>query len=242
MSAVTVVSPSPRRIAKPSWLDLRLVLGVALVLGAVLIGAAVFARANHRYPIVVATRDLAVGKVLGPGDLTVAQVQLPPGGGDVYLSQVTAGIGKQLRRPVGAGELLPAAAVHSAPARTTVTVPFAAGTAPQLRAGQRVEIWLSTPTCASVVVLPAVTVQDVQPDTGGSFTSGAGGQDVVISVNPVLADRVIASLAIDQAQLRAGVLVGDAAASDRYSTIVPGALHAGVPSDLARCAGATGTR
>jgi hypothetical protein len=234
---VTVVSPSPRRIAKPSWLDLRLVLGVTLVLAAVLIGAAVFARANHRYPMVVATRDLAAGSILGPDDLAVAQVQLPDRGAGVYLNQTTAALGKQLQRPVTVGELLPAAAIRRVPARTTVTVPLASGTAPQLRSGQRIEVWVSTPTCASVVLLPGVTVQDVQADSGGSFSTGAGGQDVVVSVEPSLADRVIAALAIDQAQIRAGVLVGGVAATDRSGPVDPGGPRGGLPADLASCAG-----
>ena len=239
---MTAASPSPRRIAKPSWLDLRLVLGVTLVLAAVLIGAAVFARANHRYPMVVATRDLAVGSILGSDDLTVAQVQLPDRGAGVYLRRTTAALGKQLQRPVATGELVPAAAIRRAPARTTVTVPFATGTAPLLRPGERIKVWVSTPTCTSVVVLPAVTVQGVQADTGASFTTGTGGQDAVISVDPPLADRVIAALAIDQAQLRAGVLVGGASVTQLSGAVDAAGPPGGLPADLARCAGDAGSR
>lgn len=237
------MSPSPRRIAKPSWLDLRFVLGVVLVLAAVLVGAVVFARANHRYPIVVATRDLAAGTVLHSDDLTLAQVQLPDHGAGIYLDKLSAALGRQLQRPLSAGELVPVAAVRAADALTTMTVPLASGAAPELRPGQRIELWVSTPNCASVVVLPAVTVQDVRADTGGSFTTGTGGQDVVISVDPALADRVIAALAIDQAQVRAGILSGRAAAR----TPPPGAVQPGdpsgrLPADLARCTGGSGSR
>jgi hypothetical protein len=238
---VTVVSPSPRRIAKPSWLDLRLMLGVLLVLGAVLIGAVVFARANHRYPAVVAARDLAVGTILRPDDVTLAQVQLPDRGAGIYLDRLAVALGKQLQRPVSAGELVPAAALDHPTARTTVTVPLASGSAPDLRPGERIELWVSTPSCASVVVLPAVTVQDVHADTGGSFTSGTGGQDVVISVPPRLADRVIAALAIDQAQVRAGVLQGTLSAEPLPAT-ASADPRSGLPADLARCAGASGSR
>jgi hypothetical protein len=59
-----------------------------------------------------------------------------------------------------------------------------------------------------VVLLPDVTVQGVHADAGGSFTSGTGGLDVVISVRPAVADRIVAALALEDRQLRAGVLVG----------------------------------
>lgn len=235
------MSPSPRRIAKPTWLDLRFVLGLLLVLAAVLAGAAVFARANTRYPVVVATRDLAAGKVLHSADLTLAQVQLPDRGAGIYPDRLSAVVGKQLHRPVAAGELIPAAAVRKPVPRTTVTVPFASAAAPDLRPGERIEIWVSTRSCASVVVLPDVTVQDVRPDAGGSFTSGTGGQDVVISVDPALANRVIAALAIDQAQVRAGVLTGPAATAPVSRTVQPSDPRSGLPADLARCAGTSGS-
>jgi hypothetical protein len=241
MSDVAGMSPSPRRVAKPSWLDLRFVLGLVLVLAAVLIGALVFARANHRHPMVVATRDLAAGTVLNADDLTLAQVQLPDRGAHVYLATVSAAVGKQLQRPVSAGELVPSSAVRKSAPQTTVTVPFAAASAPELRPGQRIEIWVSTPHCTSVVVLPSVVVQDVRTDPVGSFTSGTGGQDVVISVDPSLADRVIAALAIDQAQVRAGVLTGSAPAS-LSAPLRPTDPRSGLPADLARCADAPGSR
>jgi hypothetical protein len=192
----------------PSWLDVRLLLGVVLVLGSVLIGAKVVSGASRTYPAVAVTRDLAAGKILTADDVTLAQVQLPGHGKGVYLSTLNDAVGKQLDRPVSAGELVPANAVAPTAPRTTLTVPLAAGAAPDLRAGQRIEVWVSTATCSSVVLLPDVTVQGVHADAGGSFTSGTGGLDVVISVRPAVADRVVAALALEDRQLRAGVLVG----------------------------------
>lgn len=201
-------------------------LGVVLVLASVLIGAKIVSNARHTYPTVAATHDLAAGTVLAASDLKLAHVQLPDRGQGVYLSRLTDAVGKQLNRPVSTGELVPLRAIGAVPARTTVTVPLPTGGAPDLRKGQRIEVWLSTPACGSVVLLPDVSVQAVHADSGGSFDSGSGGQDVVISVEPALADRVVAALAIDQAKLRAGVLVGHAPA-------------AGALPDLATCSTAT---
>jgi hypothetical protein len=201
-------SPRPRRIATPSWLDLRLVLGVLLVLVSVLLGARVVAGARHTYPRVAVRHDLAAGTVLTAADLELARVQLPAAGRRRYLAHLSDAVGKRLARPVSAGELLPTAAVADVPAGTTVTVPLAAGAAPQLHKGERVELWVSAPGCASLVLLPEVPVQAVRSDAGGSFGSGSGEQDVVVSVAPELAERVVAALAIEDVHLRAGVVTG----------------------------------
>lgn len=226
-------SPRPRRVTTPSWFDLRLVLGVVLVLASVLIGARVVSSARETHDAVTAKRDLAAGTILTAEDLQVTQVQLPDRG--IYLSSVREATGKRLQRPVARGELVPVAAVANVAAQTTLTVPLAAGAAPSLHTGQRIEVWVSTTSCPSVVLLPDVTVQSVRTDGGGSFATGSGGQDVVISVDPALADRVIAALALDQVKLRAGVLVGRPAPSGQPPTGTPA-------GDLASCASPSPSR
>ena len=226
-------SPEPRRIATPRWLDLRLVLGVVLVLAAVLVGATLVSRAGDTHPVVAARHDLAAGTVLRAADLTTVDARLPAGGKGVYLAKVGDAVGRTLDRAVTSGELVPSASVAAVAAGTTVTVPFAAGAAPDLRSGQRIKVWVSSTTCASVVLLPDVTVQSVRRGSG-SLSSTSDGQDVVIAVAPAQADRVIAALAIDGAQIRAGVLVGPAAAS---SSAAPSPVAGQLPSDLAGCAG-----
>lgn len=210
MSVVQLSSPSPRRITAPRWLDLRLVLGVVLVLGAVLAGATVVARARHTEKMLAVTRDLAAGTKLRGGDLRLVDTQLPDevkhDGG--YLADQGDAVGKVLARPLRKGELVPASVLSSAAQQTTVSVPFAADAAPTLARGQRIVVWLSTPACPSVVLLSDVTVQDVRTADTGTFSSTGSGQDVVLSVAPELAQRVVQALAIDNATIRAGVLSG----------------------------------
>lgn len=229
MSLVEFASPAPRRIRTPRWLDLRLVLGIALVLAAVLIGATVLAHARHTDKALVLTRDLAAGSIVRTGDVRTIDTQLPADvraeGG--YLSDASRVVGKVLTRPVGKGELLPAGALSAPAPRTTLSVPFSAGAAPALTRGQRIVVWLSTRACPSVVLLPDVTVQDVHTSDTGSFSTSGTGQDVVVDVAPDLAQRVVTALSIENATLRAGVLAGPATASTRA-----------LP-DLDRCAPAT---
>jgi hypothetical protein len=208
-------SPTPRRVGKPSWLDLRLVLGVMLVIGSVLLGARLIAGAQHTDKHLAVTRDLAAGTTLRADDLRAVDVQLPSGQGALYLADVDRAVGKTLSRPLAAGELLPNDAVADAPSRTTVDVPLSADAAPVLTRGQRIELWVSTASCQSVVLLLDVTVQDVRAADTGSFASSGAGQQVVLSVAPDLAERVVHALAIDGATIRAGVLSGAGTATQR---------------------------
>ena len=200
----------------PRWLDLRLVLGLVLVLAAVLLGATVLARARHTDQEVAVTHDLAAGTTVQAGDLQVVRVGLDDAArtGHVYLTDESAAVGHVLVRPVSAGELLPAAAVRAAPRRTTVNVPFAADAAPKLTRGERIELWVSTAKCPSVVLLPDVTVQDVTAADEGTFSSGGTGQDAVLSLTPPLAQRVVSALALHDATIRVGVLSGTGGPAD----------------------------
>jgi hypothetical protein len=222
-------SPTPRRVSAPRWLDLRLVLGLVLVLAAVLTGATVIARARHTDRQLAVTRDLAAGTRLRASDLRLVATQLPD---DVkaqagYLTDPARAIGKVLAQPLHAGELVPAAVLSPGAAHTTVSMPFAADTAPALSRGERIVVWLSTASCPSVVLLPDVTVQDVRTGDSGGFSSSGNAQDVVVSVAPELARRVVEALAIDNATIRAGVLTG--AATGRARTRLP-ALSGCAPS------------
>jgi hypothetical protein len=233
MSAVEFPSPRPRRISTPRWFDLRLVLGIVLVLAAVLVGALVVSRARHTDKELAVTRDLAAGTTLQAGDVRLVDVQLPDDvrHGAGYLSDPAQVLGKTLNRPLHRGELVPAAVVTAArSAQTTVSVPFAAEAAPALSRGERIVVWLSTPSCPSVVVLPEVTVQEVQAAASGGFSTAGTGQDVVVSVAPALAQRVVAALAIPDATIRAGVLSGARASAGTTAADALPSLAACAPS------------
>lgn len=207
MPGMEFPSPTPRRVSKPSWLDLRLVFGIILVAAAVLIGAVVVQRARHTEKELAVTRDLAAGTTLQSGDVRQVDVQLPDSVAG-YVRDAHKVVGKVLSAPLHKGELVPARVLGAAPQRTTVTIPFASDAAPKLSRGQRIVVWISAKTCPSVVLLPDVVVQNVSAADAGSFASGGAGQDVVLSVTPALAQRVVTALAIEDATIRAGVLTG----------------------------------
>lgn len=203
---MTEESPVARRLRSPSWFDLRLVVGVVLVLASVLIGIIVVSSAQRAQRMWAVRRDLAAGVVLTADDLKIVAVRVSAARTS-YLAAATPVTGQLLTRAVGAGELLPRAALATTPASTTVTVPLSADVAPRIKAGQRITVWVSTKACPSALVLADTTVQDVQDSQGSGFGSG-GGENVVVRLSSDDAQRVIQALALKGGVIRAGVLAG----------------------------------
>lgn len=210
-------SPMPRRVRTPRWLDLRLVVGIALVLASVLLGAVVVSHARHTTTAFVTTHAVAAGARLSAGDVEAVDVQLPDAQRAQFPDEQKAIVGQTLTRSLAAGELVSTTALGGTDVGTTVSVPLDAGAAPDLHAGQRVRFWLSTPTCRAVVLVADATVVQVR-DSSGSFSSGRG-QDIVLRLPDALADRVMSALAIADAQIRVGTLTG--APDPNANTVLP---------------------
>ena len=110
-------SPKAARLASPSWLDTRLVLGVLLVLVSVVVGARVLSSADRSSTVLVAQRDIAVGTTLVAGDLVRERVRLDDGQVDRRLLEADdddAYVGFVTRRPLDAREFVPLAALRRA--------------------------------------------------------------------------------------------------------------------------------
>ena len=162
-------SPVPRRVRPPRWLDLRLVLGVLLVLGSVLLGARVVTGADATVPVWSAGGDLAAGTVLGADDLVAVSVRLDDVAGQ-YLATSTRPEGRVLGRAVRAGELLPRSALEEATGLVQLALPVQAGYVPPgLTRGQVVDVY--------AVADPAV----------GATGQTGGDVDLVVSAAPVQA-------------------------------------------------------
>jgi hypothetical protein len=205
-------SPPAGRLATPSRLDARLVLGVLLVLVSVVVGARVLAAADRTQLVWTAARDLAPGTVLEDADLQAAEVRLFDTGSRYLAAPDRGVVGYVLDRPVQRGELVPREAVTAPGARAQlryVSVPVLPGRYPaDLARGEQVDVW-STPERdaaagqpaaaeqgpGSRLVLEEVTVS-APPDAGGALSGGTAERAVVLMV-PVgdVADLVAAMAA-----------------------------------------------
>jgi len=192
-----LASPAAQRIAPRRWLDVRAVLGIALLLGSMIGGARLFAAASHETAVWAAAHDLAPGERLSAADLRRVRVRLN-GAADGYLTGA-APTGYVVMRFVAAHELLPVGAL-AASTRTDssrlVTVPVQLGhLPPDLAPGDRVDVYTSqrsatgpgaaNAAAAPTLVLAAAVVQS-RPSGGRTF-----GADAALSVVLVVpADRV----------------------------------------------------
>jgi len=196
-------TPVAQRLRRPGWRDPRLLAGVAMVAAAVALGSWVVRSAQHEVPVYVARHALVAGETVHPDDLVVVGVR----GVDLgrYLPADRA-IGDVVAlRTVGAGELVPRAAVGagSAVEVRSVAVPLASAPGRDLTVGAVVDLWFTPrPDAAGAATAPAarplaqgVTVAEVASGDG-AFASQQGATVHVLVPTAQLPD-VLEALAAD---------------------------------------------
>jgi len=213
-------SPMATRVGAPRWLDLRLVVGVLLVLGSVVVGARVVAAADDTVPLLVAAQDLTVDRPLTATLVQTRQVLLEDGLARYLSGDVPEGY--VMVRPVEAGELVPRTAV--APADEVaedlryVTLALPAAELPAgLRAGRVVDVWVApdgeTAGALAELLLAGITVTDVGGDSGGL---GVSGTERAVTL------AVTAGVAADTLEEAVARLVAAARDARVYLAAVPG--------------------
>ena len=202
-AAAPVPGSAPRRVRPPRWLDLRLVLGVLLVLGSVLLGARVVAAADATVPVWSAAGDLAAGTVLTAGDLVAVDVRLDDVAG-AYLATSTRPEGRTLARAVRDGELLPRTALEEPAALVQLALPVQAGFVPPgLDRGQVVDVYAVADPAAGATaagdgsvtpVVAAAPVQAISGRTEGVLSTATTTVQVVVSVPADRAPAVLGAI------------------------------------------------
>jgi hypothetical protein len=195
--------PTPRRVRPPRWLDLRLVLGVLLVLGSVLLGARVVSAADSTVPVWAAAGDLAAGTELTADDVVAVEVRLDAAA-DAYLSTGTRPEGRTLARAVGNGELLPRSALEEPARLVQLALPVQAGyVPPALDRGQLVDVYaVADPAVGATgvadggvtVVVRRATVQAISGRSEGMLSTPTTTVQVVIAVPAARAPDVLAAV------------------------------------------------
>jgi hypothetical protein len=184
-------SPRASRLATPSWLDARLVVGVVLVMLAVVIGARLFASADRYTEVYVARSPLVPGEHLSATDLSVGEVRFG-GEGASYVAAGRPPVGYVVTRYVGVGEFVPLGAVSATPPDAVgdrlVTVPVDPGHFP-------VDVYLTVKPAGAASVPPPTRVLSSVPvdsvdDGSGSLSAGTT-FSVVLAVPGREVDRVV---------------------------------------------------
>ena len=187
--------PVAVRASTPGWRDPRLWIGIAIVAVSVVAGARLLASADDTVAVWATTDDMGTGDLVSEADLEVRRVRFADGADlERYFpadDELPADL--QLTRGVGAGELLPRAAV-GAPTdgdRLQVSIEVAPGRVPlAVDSGAVVDVIVLDASGADAGarsrddVAPAlaeVTVVDA-PEPDASFGATAGLRQLVLAV------------------------------------------------------------
>lgn len=131
----------------------RVIGGVALMLLATLAGGLFLEHASQRVPVWRLSTALASGTVLTARDLQLSEVAMDAP--TAYAQPGTPVVGRALMRDLGAGELLPRAALAASDhSGDLVSLPVERlHAAPALRRGQRVDVWWTPHSRADTLVV-----------------------------------------------------------------------------------------
>jgi len=188
---------SERRLQRMAWPrpDVRLLLGIALVVVAIVGGLAFWSETRITTPVVVAARPLTPGDTIGPADLVLVEARLEgPLAGLALGPEQRAGLaGQSVTAPIPAGGLVMPTAIGSGPRigpdEVGVTIPVPTDTVfPGLRRGNHVTLLGTSdpgrPSSLTSVLLEQATVFDVATEQRVSLGAGeaAGGRITNVTV------------------------------------------------------------
>ena len=151
------------RSRRPGWRNPRLMLGIVLVAGSVLLGARLLASADDSVGVWAVARDLPAGAALAEADLEQRRVRFPDiTTADQYLAaRDELPAGATLNRPVSAGELLPRSAFAETQDAELVEVPVSVlsdDLPATVRQGSVVDVWVAPKAASAGQRVKAVAV------------------------------------------------------------------------------------
>jgi len=193
-------APTPRRLTRPRWFNVRVVGGILLVIAAVVLGARVIGASARTSPVWAAQHDLAEGTVLTATDLTAVEVNL----GDyenLYLTpnQVSP-VGMTVVNPLAAGELLPATAIEQSGTGRVLAIGVTPDHMPPgVAHGSTIDLYLTKGGTAGAeenatteLIGRDLTVQSVTaPATGGLSGATSNRYQMSVLLPAETADRLV---------------------------------------------------
>ena len=174
-------------------LDLRLIIGIAIVVITAFAGFALVTAADNTTTVYVAAKSLTPGHVLQKSDLVLTDVKLGKSS-LAYLDASGLTQGAVVTKAVSAGELVPISAVGTAKqvATTNVVVQLDVPLAADAVVGSNVDVWASMAAGQGVFGPPAVIISGAQiahitEATGLAASSGGVRVEIVVPQSKVAA-------------------------------------------------------
>lgn len=210
MAVLDLPAPTAARLRRPGWRDPRLLVGVALVASSVLLGSWAVRSAQGTVPVYAARDTLTPGDPVDSDALVVADVRLGEVGDGRYL-RADEPLPDDLvtLRTVGAGELVPVAALGPAEAVDTrpVAVPLSRPPSAAVVVGAAVDLWVvprgssrsDASTAGPRAVATGLTVAEVTGGSGGLGATTTAAVQVLVPVEDL--PDVLAALADGDVQV-----------------------------------------
>lgn len=193
-------SPQAIRVRRPGWRDPRLLIGLVLVAAAVALGTFAVQAAGRTVPVLAAREAIVPGQSVAAADLVVREVRLAEAEGEYLRADGEVDPDLVAVRTIGAGELVPVAAVSPA-AEVEVRAVAVRPTGELSRAvveGSVVDLWFvaagDDDEATAAPLVEGVTVAEVGRDQG-SLTSSAPTVHVLVPTADL--STVLAALAGD---------------------------------------------
>jgi hypothetical protein len=144
--------------------DARLLVGLTLVVASVVAVVGIVSAADEGEDVLVASRLLTVGDVVTPADLDVRRVTLGVEGHDYLTPADLPEAGVVVARTIGAGELVPRAAVGDSrsPRATTIVVTLSTALGATVQPGDTLDLWSAAALDAGRFGPPAVIAARTQ--------------------------------------------------------------------------------
>jgi hypothetical protein len=193
-------------MAKPRWLDVRVIGGILVLVASIAVGTKVIGAASRTSPIWAIAHDLAAGTVLTSTDLVAQDVNLGVTA-TAYLDAAADLTGRVLNRPLQAGELVPAAALAEVGDSRVLSVTVSADhLAPGVTHGSVADLYLITGRAGLVggqvdtrLLRGGVTIQSVTaPSSGGLSGAVSGGYQVALLLAAGDADALVRELPLGE--------------------------------------------
>lgn len=167
------------RSARRSWLDIRFLIGVILIVASIIGVWFVVMSARETTPVLAAAHALVPGQAVTASDVVEIEAHLGDASGSYLVPDDLAG-GIVSTRVVAEGEIVPASAITGSDdaAQTTVVVRSALGVPADIEPGAQVELWAAPVVGPQefgepIVIAAAAIVADVREDEGVVTGTGA---------------------------------------------------------------------
>lgn len=194
----TLTPPAPTRPRR--HLDARLLVGLVLVVASIAAVVGIVAASDEGEDVLVAPRLMTAGEILTLDDLEVRRVALGIEGHGYLTASDVPEAGVVVARTVGAGELIPRAAVGDSrsPRSTTVVVSLSTALGATVRPGDSLDLWSAPALDAGRFGAPSVIASGAQlvrsvADEGLVTATSAGHIELLVPRRDIA--RILGALA-----------------------------------------------